>query len=211
MILASRLGRHRPRVEDLSSGEFPYSAIGHVIRARHSNPSDTGRVPQPESYFGFRAPALDLKTRLGSDAILVGRQLLMMTLMPLMKERPDQPMDGDKLAVPFEALEHGFLHRQLLDKGRVYDDDETFPIPRLHKDAVTPEQLQALVMHTPVVIEGLVDDEMLQRWSFDHLKQHFGGATLTVTNPDLTEYKSSIGEMIDAVVAGDESGTSSHG
>ncbi|WP_181197768.1 cupin-like domain-containing protein [Enhygromyxa salina] len=141
-----------------------------------------------------------------TKGVLLSRHLVLMPFMPLMKSRPEQPMDGEKLKVPFEALERTLVHRALLGRARVYADDETFEIPRLRADEVTPAELQALIDHTPVVLEGLFSKDLLQRWSLERLKQRFGDARMWVTNTDLTEHKSSMAELLDEIIAGDQSG-----
>ncbi|MCA9681904.1 MAG: cupin-like domain-containing protein [Myxococcales bacterium] len=168
--------------------------------------SATAAIPRPESFYQFQAPPLDLTTSVVTKSILLGRQLMLLPFMPLMKSRPEQPLDGEKLKVPLEELEHAFVHHQLLEQGTVYGEDETFPLPRIHIDDVEPAQLQRLIFHTPVIIEGMIDKDMLQRWSLERLKQRFGDAKLWVTNADLTEYKSSMGAMLDDIIAGDETG-----
>ena len=139
--------------------------------------SATAAIPRPESFYQFQAPPLDLTTSVVTKSILLGRQLMLLPFMPLMKSRPEQPLDGEKLKVPLEELEHAFVHHQLLEQGTVYGEDETFPLPRIHIDDVEPAQLQRLIFHTPVIIEGMIDKDMLQRWSLERLKQRFGDAS----------------------------------
>ncbi|MDD9938932.1 MAG: cupin-like domain-containing protein [Myxococcales bacterium] len=163
-------------------------------------------LPGPELFERYQAPAVDLKTWLFTRSLLVGRMALVVALMPFFKRRPEQPVDLDNnVKFLFEDFEHRFLDKHLSRLGPVRD--EMSPVPRVRPEEVTPQDVQALIKHTPLVIEGLADDgDRLEKWGLESLKQRFGDARLWVTRPDVTEHRLTLAELLDAMIAGDHSG-----
>lgn len=161
-------------------------------------------IPEPAAFAGLRAPRLKRRHRALDDSILVGRHLLTAIALPLFKQRQEQAMDASAIQIPFEGLERSLVHDRL---ERVETSPRTVDVPRLRLDEVSPSQVQALLQHTPVIFEGLAREcGMLDKWGLETLAREHRDADFWVTNADLTEFKGSLGDLLDEMMSGEETG-----
>ncbi len=156
------------------------------------------------AFQALRAPKLPLTLRAADSAILWARQLLTAVSLPMLKQREEVAMNPDEIRIPLEVPERALVHRRL---ARIEVPAVTFEVPRLRLDEVTPAEVQALVQHTPVIFEGLARQlGVLDAWQLDDLVRDHSDAKFWVTNTDLTEFEGTLGDLLDEMLSGKETG-----
>lgn len=156
------------------------------------------------AYAALRAPRVPRTVRAADTAILVARQLLTLVAMPFFKQRTETEMNPDEIQIPLEGPERALVHRRL---ARLDVPPVDLEVPRLRLDDVSPEEVQALIQSTPVIFEGLARElGVLDKWRLDDLARDHRDAKFWVTNTNLTEFEGSLGDLLDEMLSGKETG-----
>lgn len=160
--------------------------------------------PDPAAYAALRAPRVPWSIRAADTAVLLARHLLTLVTMPMFKQRTETAMDPAAFEIPLSGPERALVHRRL---AGVEVPAVELEVPRLRLDDVSPEEVRALIRQTPVIFEGLAHQlGVLDAWRLDDLARDHRDAKFWVTNTDLTEFEGSLGDLLDEMLSGAETG-----